>query len=422
MLIKNAYVVDPVSQVKAMKDLRISDGKIEEISDKLSFKDNEEILDVNGQVLAPGLVDIHVHFRDPGFTYKEDIFTGAKAAAKGGFTTVICMANTKPVIDNVELLKVNQEKMAKTDIHVLQASAITKNLSGKELVDLKAMHEAGAAGFTDDGIPIMDEKLLEKAMKLAKELDQPISLHEEDPNFLDSPGVNKGEISKKIGVGGASAMAEDVLVARDCMIAYHTGAKVNIQHISSKNSVELVRVAKKMGAKVYAEATPHHFTLTQDAVLEHGTLARMNPPLRTKEDRAAIIEGLVDGTIDFIATDHAPHSKEEKEKPFKDAPSGITGLETSLSLGVTNLVRTGHLTMMQLMEKMSKNPATLYNLNPKGITVGAPADFVIFNPNETWIVGDYESKATNSPFTGQELFGVVHYTICNGKIVYKKLP
>ena len=420
MLIKNAYVVDPVSQVKAMKDLRISDGKIEEIGDKLSFKEDEEILDVNGQVLAPGLVDIHVHFRDPGLTYKEDIFTGAKAAAKGGFTTVICMANTKPVIDNVELLKANQEKMDKTDIHVLQASAITKNLAGKELVDLKAMHEAGAAGFTDDGIPIMDEQLLENAMKLAKELDQPISLHEEDPNFLDSPGVNKGEISKKIGVGGASAMAEDVLVARDCMIAYHTGAKVNIQHISSKNSVELVRAAKKMGAKVYAEATPHHFTLTQDAVLEHGTLARMNPPLRTKEDRAAIIEGLVDGTIDFIATDHAPHSKEEKEKPFKDAPSGITGLETSLSLGVTNLVRAGHLTMMQLMEKMSKNPATLYNLNPQGIVVGAPADFVIFNPNETWIVGDYESKATNSPFTGQELFGVVHYTICNGKIVYKK--
>lgn len=420
MLIKNAYVVDPVSQVKAMKDLRISDGKIEEIGDKLSFKEDEEILDVNGQVLAPGLVDIHVHFRDPGLTYKEDIFTGAKAAAKGGFTTVICMANTKPVIDNVELLKANQEKMDKTDIHVLQASAITKNLAGKELVDLKAMYEAGAAGFTDDGIPIMDEKLLENAMKLAKELDQPISLHEEDPNFLDSPGVNKGEISKKIGVGGASAMAEDVLVARDCMIAYHTGAKVNIQHISSKNSVELVRAAKKMGAKVYAEATPHHFTLTQDAVLEYGTLARMNPPLRTKEDRAAIIEGLVDGTIDFIATDHAPHSKEEKEKPFKDAPSGITGLETSLSLGVTNLVRAGHLTMMQLMEKMSKNPATLYNLNPQGIVVGAPADFVIFNPNETWIVGDYESKATNSPFTGQELFGVVHYTICNGKIVYKK--
>ena len=420
MLIKNAYVVDPVSQVKAMKDLRISDGKIEEIGDKLSFKEDEEILDVNGQVLAPGLVDIHVHFRDPGLTYKEDIFTGAKAAAKGGFTTVICMANTKPVIDNVELLKANQEKMDKTDIHVLQASAITKNLAGKELVDLKAMYEAGAAGFTDDGIPIMDEKLLENAMKLAKELDQPISLHEEDPNFLDSPGVNKGEISKTIGVGGASAMAEDVHVARDCMIAYHTGAKVNIQHISSKNSVELVRAAKKMGAKVYAEATPHHFTLTQDAVLEYGTLARMNPPLRTKEDRAAIIEGLVDGTIDFIATDHAPHSKEEKEKPFKDAPSGITGLETSLSLGVTNLVRAGHLTMMQLMEKMSKNPATLYNLNPQGIVVGAPADFVIFNPNETWIVGDYESKATNSPFTGQELFGVVHYTICNGKIVYKK--
>jgi dihydroorotase len=285
---------------------------------------------------------------------------------------------------------------------------------------MEEMSEAKAAGFTDDGIPIMDEKLLKEAMERAKVLDQPISLHEEDPNFLDSPGVNKGKISKELGVGGASAMAEDVLVARDCMIAYHTGAKVNIQHISSKNSVEIVRMAKKLGANVYAEATPHHFTLTEDAVLEFGTLARMNPPLRTKEDRQAIIEGLKDGTIDFIATDHAPHSVEEKAKAFKDAPSGITGLETSLALGVTTLVRNGHLTMMQLMEKMSKNPATLYRLESRGITKGAPADLVIFDPNAEFVVGDYESKAVNSPFTGSKLYGVVNYTICDGKIVYQR--
>lgn len=420
MIIKNAYIVDPVSQFEGACDIRIEDGKITQVEEGLEATSKEEVLDAKGQVVAPGLVDIHVHFRDPGFTYKEDIFTGAKSAAKGGFTTVICMANTKPVIDNVEWLKKNQEKMAQTSIHVLQASAITKALQGSELVDMEEMAKAGACGFTDDGIPIMDEKLLKEAMERAKALDQPISLHEEDPNFLDSPGVNKGKISKELGVGGASAMAEDVLVARDCMIAYHTGAKVNIQHISSKNSVEIVRMAKKLGAKVYAEATPHHFTLTEDAVLEHGTLARMNPPLRTKEDRQAIIEGLKDGTIDFIATDHAPHSVEEKSKAFKDAPSGITGLETSLALGVTTLVKGGHLTMMQLMEKMSKNPATLYKLAPMGITKGAPADLVIFNPNEEFVVGDYESKAVNSPFTGSKLYGVVNYTICNGKIVYQK--
>ncbi|KIR03250.1 Dihydroorotase [Lachnospiraceae bacterium TWA4] len=418
MLIKNAYIVDPVSKFEGTKDIRIANGKITEVGINLD-EVREEVLDAKGQVVAPGLVDIHVHFRDPGLTYKEDIFTGAKAAAKGGFTTVICMANTKPVIDSVDLLKTNQEKMQKACIRVLQASTITKGLEGKKLVDLKAMHKAGCAGFTDDGIPIMDEELLKEAMEIAKELDEPISLHEEDPTFLDSPGVNKGEVSKKIGVGGASAMAEDVLVARDVMIALHTGAKVNIQHISSKNSVELVRTAKKLGANVFAEATPHHFTLTEEAVLEHGTLARMNPPLRTEEDRQAIIRGLQDGTIDFIATDHAPHSAEEKAQEFAKAPSGITGLETSLGLGVTTLVRGGYLTLMQLMEKMSANPAELYHLENKGITVGANADLVIFNPEETFIVGNYASKATNSPFTGKELYGAVKYTIYNGEVVYR---
>lgn len=418
LLIKNGLLVDPVTHTEGIRHL-VLDGKyIEQVSVDLPQGEFEQVIDAKGQVVAPGLVDIHVHFRDPGFTYKEDIITGAKAAAKGGFTTVICMANTNPVIDTVERLQANIEKGNQTGIHVLHSASVTEGLSGKKLVDMEALAQAGAVGFTDDGIPVMNEKLLKEAMERAAKLDLPISLHEEDPNFIASQGVNAGKVAEAVGVGGASALAEDIMVARDCMLAYHTGAKVDIQHISSAASVKMVRAFKEMGASVYAEATPHHFTLTEEAVLQYGTLARMNPPLRTEMDRQEIIRGLVDGTIDCIATDHAPHADDEKAKPFKDAPSGIIGLETSLALGVTSLVREGHLTMMQLMQKMSVNPANLYKLNPQGLVEGAIADLVIFNPDEKFVAGNYVSKANNSPFTGITLYGVVHYTICEGQIVY----
>jgi dihydroorotase len=345
--------------------------------------------------------------------------TGAAAAAKGGFTTVVCMANTNPVVDNPETLGYVQKKGEQTGIHVLQAAAVTKGLKGQELVDMEALSEAGAAGFTDDGIPVLDEKLLTEALQKAKELDLPVSLHEEDPYFIVQPGVHQGEVAKKLNYGGASRTAEDVMVARDCMLALHTGAAVCIQHVSSKNSVELVRLAKKLGADVHAEATPHHFTLTEEAVLQYGTLARMNPPLRTEEDRQAIIEGLKDGTIDMIVTDHAPHSAEEKARPLESAPSGITGLETSLGLGIRSLVEPGHLTLMELLTCMSKNPAEFYRMIPGGITEGAPADLVIFGEKERWTVDHFASKAVNSPFAGWELPGRVHYTICAGKMVYQ---
>ena len=325
LLIKNGRVVDPVTGVDEVMDVLIEGAHIEEVGHDLSAE-GADVIDAAGLVVAPGLVDTHVHFRDPGQTYKEDILTGASAAAKGGFTTVVCMANTKPTVDNVETLKYVQKKGETTGIHVLQAAAISKGLKGQEMVDMDALAEAGAAGFTDDGIPIMDEKLLLAAMEKARDLDMPISLHEEDPLFVKQAGVNQGKISKQLNYGGASRTAEDVMVARDCMLALHTGAPVCIQHISSANSVELVRMAKKMGADVHAEATPHHFTLTEDAVLKYGTLARMNPPVRTENDRMKIIEGLQDGTIDLIVTDHAPHSEEEKAKPLSEAPSGITGL------------------------------------------------------------------------------------------------
>lgn len=329
------------------------------------------------------------------------------------------MANTKPAVDNVETLGYIQEKGESTGIHVLQAATVTKDLKGLELVDMDALAAAGAAGFTDDGIPIMDEKLLVEAMEKAKELDLPISLHEEDPAFIIKPGVHQGKVSRQLNYGGASRTAEDVMVARDCMLALHTGASVCIQHISSANSVELVRTARKLGADIHAEATPHHFTLTEDAVLQYGTLARMNPPLRTEEDRMKIIEGLKDGTIDMIVTDHAPHSVEEKEKPMDQAPSGITGLETSLALGIHSLVEPGHLTLLELMALMSKNPSVFYRMIPGSITEGAPADVVIFGEHEKWVVDHFESKASNSPFMGWELPGKVHYTICAGNVVYE---
>lgn len=422
ILIQNGRVVDSVNQIDDIMDVLIDGKTILKVSKKIDLREydkNIEIIDATGLVVAPGLVDAHVHFRDPGFTYKEDIETGAKAAAKGGFTMVVCMANTKPAVDNIGTLQYIQEKAEKTGIHILQASTITKGLNGDELVDLETMAKAGAAGFTDDGIPILDEKILVEAMKRAKELDLPVSLHEEDPLFIVKPGVNQGAVSEKLGYGGASRTAEDVMVARDVILALHTGASVCIQHISSGNSVELVRNAKKLGADVHAEATPHHFTLTEEAVLEYGTLARMNPPLRTEKDRLEIIEGLKDGTIDMIVTDHAPHSAEEKAKPLDQAPSGITGLETSLALGIKSLVQPGHITLMKLMELMSKNPAEFYRMVPASVSEGAVADLVIFGENELWKVEEFASKASNSPFLGWELPGKIHYTICDGKIVYK---
>lgn len=420
ILIKNGRVIDPKNNIDEKLDIIIKDERIYKIG---HFQDNgeyEKIIDAEGKIVSPGLIDVHVHFRDPGFTYKEDIFTGAEAAAKGGFTTVICMANTNPIVDNEETLKYILDKAKKAKIKILQASAITKEFKGKELVDMKKLKELGVVGFTDDGLPIKDSKLVMEAMEKAKELDMPLSFHEEDPSLIKSPGVNEGKVSKELKVGGAPNAAEDVLVARDCMLALKTNAKISIQHISSGNSVDLVRFAKSLGAKVTAEATPHHFSITEEAVLKHKTLAKMNPPVRTEKDKEKIIEGLKDNTIEIIATDHAPHSKEEKERELTKAPSGIIGLETSLALGVTNLVKKGHLTLLELLEKMTINPANFYKLDAGTIEEGKFADLVIFDENEEWIVPEkFASKANNTPFIGEKLYGKVKYTICNGKIVYR---
>ena len=417
ILIKNARVMDPESGFNQVTDILLDGKRIRQIGKVDDVSGIEQVIDASGMIAAPGLIDVHVHFRDPGFTYKEDLQTGSAAAAAGGFTTVVCMANTKPVVDSVDIYKEIEDRCEQLPIKVWQAAAVSKGFEGKELTDMDALYEAGVRGFTDDGIPLMDEKLVEEAMKKAKELDVPISLHEEDPAYIKQPGVNQGKVSEQLNYGGASYLAEAVMVKRDCELAVKTGAKVDIQHISSGVAVDYVKEAKEQGATVYAEASPHHFTLTEEAVLKYGTLARMNPPLRTEEDRQRIIKGLQEGTIEIIATDHAPHSKEEKDKPLDQAPSGITGIETSLALGVTELVEKGYLSMMQLLEKMTINPAKLYNMEQGRLQEGKPADVVLFDPEEEWEVKEYKSKATNSPFTGWKLKGKVKYTICDGKII-----
>ncbi len=431
IIIKGGKVIDPKSGFSGDADLAIRDGKILQVRkpdeawmEAVTAAENGgsepvQVIDAAGLTAAPGLVDVHVHFRDPGFTYKEDILTGAGAAAKGGFTTVVCMANTNPRVDTPETLRYVLEKGKKTGIHVLSCAAVSRDFDGKTLTDMEAMKAAGAVGFTDDGIPIQDGAFLRRAMEEAARLGLPISLHEEDPAFIRENGINHGAVSAQLGIYGSPSLAEDAMVARDCMIALDTGAVVDIQHISSGNAVAMVRLAKSLGARVWAEVTPHHFSLTEEAVLTHGSLAKMNPPLRTRRDRDQLIEGLKDGTIDLIATDHAPHSREEKEAPLTQAPSGIIGLETALALGITNLVKAGHLTMMELIEKMSLNPARLYGLDCGYLAAGGPADLVLFDEEEVWTAGDYVSKADNSPFTGRRLTGRVRWTICAGEAVYR---
>ncbi|MCR5420755.1 MAG: dihydroorotase [Lachnospiraceae bacterium] len=423
LMIRNIRLINPIGKTDEIVDILISDGKITaiDIHAKSTIREIQADIVINGKgfIAAPGLVDVHVHFRDPGFTYKEDIHTGALAAARGGFTSVVMMANTKPVIDSVETLEYVLDKGREEKINIYSVGNVTKGLKGEELTDFSSLKAAGAVGLSDDGIPILNEDLLERAFIKAAELKLPVSLHEEDPKYIENNGINRGYTSKQLNIGGSDRRAEISMVERDIKLALNTGVALDIQHISTKEAVELVRQAKRAGGNVHAEATPHHFTLTEEAVLTYGTLAKMNPPLRTEEDRMAIIEGLKDGTIDMIATDHAPHSKEEKEKPVTQAPSGIIGLETSLALGMTALVDKGYLTVSDLIDRMSTGPAMLYGLDAGDIRMGKRADIVIFDPEEEWIVGDFLSKSENSPFVNWRLKGKVKYTVCGGEIVYK---
>lgn len=420
LLIKNGRLVDPQSQTDGIYDLLVNDGKIIAIGKDLK-EDQAEVIDASGCVVAPGLVDIHVHFREPGQTHKEDIHTGALAAAAGGFTTVVMMANTNPTISDVETLTEVLESASKEAIHVKSVATITTAFDGENLTDFEGLLAAGAVGFSDDGIPLTSSKVLKEAMDLAKKNGTFISLHEEDPELNGVLGLNENIAEKHFQVCGATGVAEYSMIARDVMIAYDRQAKVHIQHLSKAESVEVVAFAQKLGAQVTAEVAPQHFSKTEQLLLEKGANAKMNPPLRLESDRKAVIEGLKSGVISVIATDHAPHHQDEKNvADVTQAPSGMTGLETSLSLGLTHLVSEGHLSLSELLEKMAYNPAQLYGFNAGYLAEGGPADIVIFDPDASRVVGsDFASKASNSPFIGESLKGQVKYTICQGNIVYR---
>lgn len=421
MIIKGGRIIDPLSKRDEVLDIKIEDGKIVEIAKDIEASSgNEEIIDARGKVVVPGLIDVHVHFRDPGQTLKEDLVTGSQAAIAGGFTSVVQMANTSPKIDSKEKIIEHYKRARDLPLKVFTVSALTRNFGDLELVDMEENFKRGALAFTDDGIPNRNSKLILEAMNRAKELGAIISFHEEDPELIEQNGINHSEVSDKLGIYGSPKIAETSFIARDVAMAIYTGAKISIQHISTGLGVDLVKFGKEMGANIYAEVTPHHIALNDSAVLEYGSLAKMNPPLRSEEDRLRIIEGIKEGTIEIIATDHAPHTVEEKSKEITKAQSGIIGLETSFSICYENLVLTKEITLMKLIELMSTNPARIYGLEGGEISQGKIADLAIIDLESEYKIDKYKSKSSNTPFKDKTLRGEVLYTISEGKIVFKK--
>lgn len=427
MVIKDGHVVDPASGLHEKADILISGDTIKEVyvhskGEKWEGK-GELCINADGMYVMPGFIDLHVHLRDPGLTYKEDIVTGTKAAAAGGVTTICAMPNTKPVVDSVETLKYITDKADKEGyVHVKQLSAITKGMEGKELVDMEAMLAAGAVAFSEDGKSVMDINVYREAMKEAARLGAVIMAHCEDKNLVGKGVLNEGVASEKYQVCGIPNSVEDVITARDIFLANETNAKLHICHCSTVGTVELMRMAKRLGADVTAEVCPHHFTLTDADITEADSNYKMNPPLRTEKDVKALIGGLVDGTMQAISTDHAPHSDEEKKAYFDKAPFGIVGLETSAALTYTALVSTGLMDIMDMAVKMSYNPAHIIGIDEEygRLTPDSKADIVIFDPNEEWTVdvAKFMSKGHNTPYNGQTLKGRVKTTIVDGELRY----
>ena len=420
ILIKNGRLINPSENLDKVMDIFVEDGIIKEKAESIE-KQADTVIDAAGCYVMPGLIDLHVHFRDPGLTYKEDIETGSKAAAKGGFTTVCCMPNTKPVVDNVETVKYIIEKGEKTGLtNVLPVGAVTKNMAGVEITDVEELKKAGICAISEDGKSVMNSGVYRKAMKNAAKANVPVLAHCEDINLVEGGVINLGDKSSELGVKGISNAVEDVIAMRDIMLAKETGATLHLCHCSTKDSVEMVKRAKEEGIKVTAEVCPHHFSMCSDDITSNDGNFEMNPPLRAREDMEALIKGLQDDIMDVISTDHAPHSAEEKAKDLEHAPFGIVGLETSVALTVTNLVKKGYLTPMQMAAKMSYNPAKVLGI-PKGtLDEGKIADITIIDPDKEYTidVNTFESKGKNTPFDGYKVSGEVEYTILNGKVVY----
>ncbi len=425
ILIEKGRVLDPSSGFDAVCDVYVEDGSIKAIGENLKSgigKNAETVINAEGKIVAPGLVDMHCHLREPGQEYKEDIKSGTRAAAQGGFTSVACMPNTSPVLDNAPLIEfVKNKAKAVGSVNVYPIGAVSKGLKGEEMAEIGDMKEAGAVAVSDDGRPVSNPVLMRHAMEYADMFDMLVISHCEELSLVAGGAMNEGVVSTRLGLKGIPNAAEDVQIARDVILARETGKRIHIAHVSTAGGVEIIRQAKKQGVRVTAETCPHYFTLTEEAVDGFDTNAKMNPPLRTQADVDAIIAGLKDGTIDAIATDHAPHHVDEKDVEFAVALNGIVGLETALCLSVTYLVKENHLTMVELLKKLTCNPADILRL-PKGrIAENADADLVIFSDNELYQVdvAKFASKSKNSPYGGYSVYGKVAYTIVGGNIVYE---
>ena len=420
LLIQKGRLVDPVGGIGGVMDILIEDGKLAVIGSDLR-EPEAQVLDARGLTVCAGLVDMHVHLREPGFEYKEDIGTGTAAAARGGFTSVACMPNTRPVLDGPEQIDYVLRRASEScGVRVWPIGAVSKGEKGEELTDFEALKAAGAVALSDDGVPVQSADLMRDALIRCRRQGLTILSHCEDADMVRNYAVNEGRVSRALGLPGRPAVAEELMVMRDAMLAEETGSAVHICHISTAGSVDIVRQFKKKGVHITCETCPQYFTFTEDEVLEQGAMARVNPPLRTKKDVEAIIEGLKDGTIDAIATDHAPHSQEEKARPLAAAPSGMVGLETALGATLTALYHTGEMDLSDILKKMTFNPACILRIPRGRLSLGGDADFTLFDLDQEWTVdpGEFASKGRNTPFAGRTLRGKVRYTIVGGKIVY----
>ena len=422
LLIRQGRLVDPVGGIGGVMDILIEDGKVAVIGSNIN-EPGAKLIDASGMVVCAGLVDMHVHLREPGFEYKETVETGALAAARGGFSSIACMPKTRPAVDSPEQIDFLKGKAAAAcGVHVWPIGAVTRGQKGQALTDFEALKAAGAVALSDDGVPVQNANLMRDALILAHRQELTVLSHCEDADMVKNYAVNEGRVSRQLRLEGRPAIAEEIMVARDAMLAEETGGAVHICHISTAKSVGLVRRYKRKGVQITCETCPQYFSLTEDEILAQGSLARVNPPLRTRADVDAVIEGLKDGTIDAIATDHAPHSAEEKARPLTEAPSGMVGLETALAVTLTYLYHTGELGLSDILRKMTINPACILRLPTKGrLSIGADGDVVIFDPEEEWTVDPerFASKGRNTPFAGRTLKGRVKYTVVGGKVIYQ---
>ena len=418
LLLKTVHIIDPVQDLDCISDILIENGKISKLGQNLC-EDGAEILDAAGLYAAPGLFDMHVHLRDPGYTAKEDILTGCEAAAAGGFTAVMCMPNTNPVTDNQEVLSYILEKAKQAKADVYPVASITTGMNGEQLSDFKALKAAGAVAFSDDGKPVKNAAMMQQAMVECARIGALIASHCEDMDIIDGGIINKGAVSEKLGVKGMDRSSEDSITAREIALAQATDTAIHICHVSTRGSLNFIRSAKQWGVKVTCETAPHYMLLTEEKLLSEDANFRMNPPLRTEDDRQAVLEAIKDGTVDAIITDHAPHTKEEKSDFYK-APNGIIGLETSFAASYTALVDSGLISLSRLIELMTVNPRKLVGIGGGSLREGEVADLFLFDPNESFVVdkSKMHSKASNTAFDGMTLKGKVKYTLHRGEIVY----